>query len=170
MTISAFGAACLVLSGVDNCFMSSDWIVSAPQSPEEFEAYFELRWQVLRAFHDLPRGSERDEFDEPGVEADHVAVSNGQGELLGVGRLHLNSPDQAQIRYMAVRDGNRSRGVGRALVSRLEELAKRRSVKRVVLNAREAVVGFYQRCGYQVVADGPTMFEEVKHKRMEKVL
>ena len=34
-----------------------------PQSAEEFAAYYELRWRVLREPWSLPRGSERDELE-----------------------------------------------------------------------------------------------------------
>ena len=166
---SALGA-CSVVFVDDNRGVTAEYIISRPATPEEFEAYFLLRWQVLRAYHDMPRGSERDEFDELEADVDHVTVSDGAGELLGVGRLHLISADEAQIRYMAVREGCRAQGIGRALVTELERRAADRAVRRVVLNARETVVGFYEQFGYRVVSDGPTMFEVVKHKRMEKVL
>ena len=150
--------------------MSSQFQVSRPTTAAEFEEYFALRWEVLRAFHELPKGSERDELDQSNGTADHVTVRNGQGCLIGVGRLHLNSATEAQIRFMAVRPESRAAGVGRALVTRLEEIAQEHKVERITLNAREGVVGFYERLGYRAIGDGPTMYEDIRHVQMEKVL
>lgn len=138
-----------------------------PETPEQFDEYFDLRWRILRAPWDRLRGAEKDEFDEA---ADHVTVRDQHGRLLGIGRLHLNNEKEAQIRYMATEEDCRGLGVGRALIERLEELASFRGVERIVLNARESVVGFYQRFGYSVIGPGPTLFDKIKHSQMEKRL
>ena len=141
--------------------------IAKPETPEQFVEYFDLRWRIMRAPWDQPRGSERDEFEEA---ADHVTARDQGGRLLGIGRLHLNNEREAQIRYMAIEEGCRGQGVGRAIIEKLEVLANDRGVKRIVLNARDNVVGFYQRLGYSVIGPGPTMFGKVKHAKMEKRL
>jgi len=141
--------------------------ISKPETPEQWGEYFDLRWRILRAPWDQPRGSEKDEFDEI---ADHVAVLDQEGRLLGVGRLHLNNEKEAQIRYMATEEDCRGLGVGRVIINKLEELARARGVERIVLNARDNVVGFYLRFGYTVIGPGPTLFGKVKHSKMEKRL
>ncbi|MGI9458273.1 MAG: GNAT family N-acetyltransferase [Aeoliella sp.] len=141
--------------------------IATPETPEQLAAYYDLRWRFLRAPWDQPRGSERDELEEV---AEHVTARDGEGRLLGIGRLHLNDECEAQIRYMAVEEDCRGHGVGRAMVSRLEELAVAHGVLRIVLNARDTVVGFYEKLGYRIMEEGPTMFDEVKHVRMEKRL
>ncbi len=148
----------------------SDLILGSPKTPAELDEYFELRWQVLRKFLNQPHGSERDEFDEPGARAFHVTVRDETRRLLGVGRLHFNSPEESQIRYMAVDEAAQGSGVGRSLVEQLETIAREQNAAQIVLNAREAVVGFYERLGYEIVGDGPTMFHDLKHVRMSKDL
>jgi predicted GNAT family N-acyltransferase len=141
--------------------------IAKPETPEQFDEYFNLRWRILRAPWDQPRGSEKDEFDEA---ADHVTVRDPDGRLLGIGRLHLNNEKEAQIRYMATEEDCRGLGVGRAIIEKLEELASARGAERIVLNARDNVVGFYQRFGYSVIGPGPTLFGKVKHSKMERRL
>ena len=141
--------------------------ISKPETPEQWGEYFDLRWRILRAPWDQPRGSEKDEFDEI---ADHVVVRDQEGRLLGVGRLHLNNEKEAQIRYMATEEDCRGLGVGRVIINKLEELARARGVERIVLNARDNVLGFYRRFGYTVIGPGPTLFGKVKHSKMEKRL
>lgn len=38
--------------------------VSTPQSSEDWQAYYQLRWQVLRAPWGEPRGSEQDDLEQ----------------------------------------------------------------------------------------------------------
>jgi predicted GNAT family N-acyltransferase len=141
--------------------------VKSPQTEGEFAQYYELRWRVLRAPWGAPQGSERDVLD---AEADHCMICGAEGNPLAIGRLHLNSPDEAQIRYMAVDEHERGQGYGRRIVEYLEAVARERSAKTIVLNAREEVVGFYATLGYEVIGEGPMMFGTVKHSKMRKIL
>jgi N-acetylglutamate synthase-like GNAT family acetyltransferase len=141
--------------------------VKSPQSDEEFAQYYGLRWRVLRAPWGSPRGSERDELE---TEAHHAMICGVDGNVLAVGRLHFNSPDEGQIRYMAVDEQSRGQGHGRRIVEYLEAEARAHGARAVMLNAREQVVGFYAVLGYEVVGEGPTMFGTVKHSKMRKKL
>ena len=141
--------------------------IAKPETPDQLEEYFDLRWRELRAPWNQPQGSERDELEES---ADHVTARDENGRLLGIGRLHLNRGAEAQIRYMATEEHARGRGVGRGVVKELERLARAHGARRIVLNARLSVVGFYEHLGYSVTGSGPTMFDEVDHVRMEKRL
>ena len=145
-------------------------IVRPPRTDAEFEQYFDLRWRVLRDPWSQLRGSERDQFDADAATAEHALVVDENGQVLAVGRLHFNTPDEAQIRFMAVRGSVRGQGWGRQIVEYLEAKARERDAKRVVLNARDTVAGFYEKLGYRVVAEGPVMFGTVRHVRMEKSL
>jgi len=138
-----------------------------PQTEDEFTRYYELRWQVLRAPWGQPRGSERDELEDA---AEHAVIFGDDGRALAVGRLHFNSSKEAQIRYMAVDPQARGRGLGRQIVEYLEAIAIERGAARIVLNAREEVMGFYAKLGYEVVSAGPTLFGAVRHRRMSKQL
>ena len=141
--------------------------VSRPHSDEEFERYYALRWEVLRAPWGEPRASERDELE---ASAEHALVQTDEGVAVAVGRLHFNSAEEAQIRYMAVSEAARGQGLGRKIVEYLEGIARTRGARSVVLNARDTAAGFYQAMGYEVIGEGPTMFGSVAHVRMRKRL
>ena len=66
----------------------------SPEGPDEFDQYYDLRWRILRAPWQQPRGSEQDEWED---EAVHVAAFIS-GKLVGTGRLHRTADDRAQIR------------------------------------------------------------------------
>ena len=141
--------------------------VVSPSTAAEFEQYYDLRWRMLRAPWQQPRGSEKDDRE---AEAVHVMAIDPGRRVLAVGRVHLNSPAEAQIRFMAVDESDQNRGLGRALLQELEFRARKAGAKRLVLNARENIKGFYVKNGYVITGPAPTIFSVVKHVRMAKEL
>jgi N-acetylglutamate synthase-like GNAT family acetyltransferase len=136
-----------------------------PSSPAEWDAYFDLRWRILRAPWGEPRGSERDSLEDSAI---HLLVTDSTGRALACGRLHLNSPTEAQVRYMAVDDSVQGQGYGSAILAGLEAEAKRFGASRIVLNARDKAIKFYEKHGYTVIEEAETLFGAVRHVRMGK--
>jgi ribosomal protein S18 acetylase RimI-like enzyme len=142
-------------------------ILTQPASASDWEEYYDLRWQILRKPWNQTRGSERDERDTEGF---HAMVREPAGSVVAIGRLHLNTPEEAQIRYMAVDEQWRNRGLGTRILDSLESQARSQSVERIVLNSREDAVGFYVKHGYQVERQARTLFGDIRHIRMRKDL
>ncbi|MBS7650438.1 MAG: GNAT family N-acetyltransferase [Candidatus Bathyarchaeia archaeon] len=140
--------------------------IREPKTAEEFDKYYELRWRVLREPWGQPPGSEKDDLEG---EAAHIVASIG-GKIIGVGRIHFNSDIEAQIRYMAVESRYRNMGVGSKILKKLEDIARGRGARMIVLNAREEAVKFYRKHGYEVVGDAGTLFDSIRHWRMSKTL
>jgi ribosomal protein S18 acetylase RimI-like enzyme len=138
--------------------------IREPKTPKEFESYYALRYNVLRKPWKQPKGSEKDEMEDGSV---HIMAMDSN-IVLGVGRLHLNSNDEAQVRYMAVSPAFQGRGVGTKILKELEKAGKKKGAKYIVLNSREEAVHFYEKNGYAVIGDAPTLFNVVKHKKMKK--
>lgn len=147
--------------------MDSDFRLSRPVSDADFERYFSLRWQLLRAPWNQPRGSERDEFE---AAAFHLQVQDRNGSLIGIGRLHRIDDRRGQIRYMAVVDAWRGHGVGTTLLEALEQQARDWGLEEIRLHARQAAVDFYAHHGYSVVAPSHTLFGSIPHLLMRKPL
>ena len=141
--------------------------LSEPQTPQEFDRYYEVRWQILRAPWGQARGSEKDEYED---DAMHLMMCLDDGLPVAVGRLHRVDEAAAQIRYMAVLPAQCRQGCGRAILAGLEAGACLWRVRRVVLNARALAAGFYERHGYHVKGAAPMLFGEIEHVAMEKVL
>jgi predicted GNAT family N-acyltransferase len=129
--------------------------------------YFDLRWRVLREPWNQPRGSERDNLDET---AFHLVIRTREAKPVAIGRLHLNSPAEAQVRFMAVDPAWRNLGLGGRILRGLEDQARARRVTCIVLNARQDASEFYLVHGYQVEGPGETLFDKVRHVRMRKNL
>jgi thioesterase domain-containing protein len=139
--------------------------VTTPQSSQDWQDYYQLRWQVLRAPWQQPRGSEQDEFEQ---EAEHRFIRNEQGQVLGVARLHWNTASQAQVRYMAVEKSHRGHHLGSRLLHELELLAWHENASELVLYARDRAVDFYKKHGYDVVEKAHLMYGDIQHWKMVK--
>ena len=140
------------------------FVIRSPETDEEFAGYFHLRWQLLRAPWGQPEGSETDELE---AECFHLMATEND-EVIAVARLQLNSADEAQIRYMAVRPESQRRGIGRQIIERLEREAASQAVDTIVLDARENAVPFYEALGYHVTEKSYLLFGEIQHYRMQK--
>lgn len=138
-----------------------------PETDADFARYFDVRWRLLRAPWNQPRGSERDELEDQGW---HRMACQEDRIPIGVARLHRNSPEQAQIRFMAVETGWRRQGVGTALVHALEAQALELNTCEIVLDARDESVEFYRRLGYEVIGPAHTLFDCIRHSSMRKRL
>jgi ribosomal protein S18 acetylase RimI-like enzyme len=142
-------------------------ILHSPRSPSEWEAYFDLRWRILRQPWGQPRGSERDSEDDS---AFHLLLMDAAGKALACGRLHLTAPGEAQVRYMAVDEHARGCGCGGRILEALEAEARGRGGRKIVLNARDNAVEFYRKRGYSILGDAETLFGVIRHVRMAKLL
>jgi len=143
-----------------------DIVIKQPESPEELERYYDLRWCMLRAPWGEPKGSEIDDIDE---QCFHIMATSNK-KTVGVGRLQFNSAAEAQIRYMAVEKPYEGNGIGRMILNALEQEAINKSISTIVLDAREPAVGFYQKLGYSIEKKSYVLFDEIQHFRMIKQL
>ena len=139
----------------------------SPRAEADWEKYFDLRWRVLRAPWGQQRGSEKDERE---ADSRHFMIIGPGEEALAVGRLHFNSRDEAQVRFMAVTPEMRGRGLGSAILRACEDAARTAGAGSIVLNAREDVVPFYARHGFVSIGPAETLFGVVRHVRMRKDL
>ena len=109
----------------------------------------------------VPAEIELDEFDPLSL---HALAFDGQGRVLGTGRL---LPD-GHIGRMAVLAAARGRGVGSALLQTLMEAARARGDREVALSAQTQAMGFYQRFGF--VAEGEQYDDAgIPHRMMRLV-
>ena len=142
------------------------WQIKQPETEQEWQSYYQLRYQVLRAPWQQPVGSERDELE---AEACHQMLVTPQGEVAAVGRLHKLADGGAQVRYMAVAEKFQGKGAGSRVLGALEQQAADWQCRYIKLNARESAEAFYQRCGYLPVGNAPEQFG-IKHTVMHKAV
>lgn len=142
-------------------------IIKEPQTPKEFEAYYLLRYEVLRKPWDQPLGSERDDQDP---ECIHAIALDENDIILGVCRLQSNSKTEVQLRYMGVNKIAQGLGIGKQMIHFMEEKARSIGAETMILQAREEAVDFYKKCGYSIVEKSYLMWDKIQHYLMKKKL
>ena len=140
--------------------------ITEPKTKEDFAKYYDLRWRILRKPWGQPEGSEKDDLEDESI---HLMACQS-GVVCGVARAHFNSPGEAQIRYMAVDEPYRGKGIGSKLLAELEKRIKQKGGRQITLNARDIAVGFYEEHGYEIVAKGHTLYDSIEHFKMSKRL
>jgi ribosomal protein S18 acetylase RimI-like enzyme len=136
-----------------------------PKSKTDFENYYHLRWKILRAPWNQPIGSEKDDLEDRGI---HIMACESNRIPVGVGRGHFNSPQEAQIRFMAVDEEYQGKGIGSLILRKLERKLKMAGAKSIILNARKSALEFYKKKGYKILGEGHVLFGAVPHFEMKK--
>lgn len=141
--------------------------VNTPSSEQDFEKYFDFRWQMLRQPWNYPPGSEKDEYEKV---AQHRMVLDANGAVVACGRVHLNTSEEAQIRHIAVAPQHQGKGLGKLIVTALEAVASQMGAERAVTGSREISMAFFAACGYQSEGEAPTDLGDIKRQQMVKKL
>ncbi len=139
--------------------------ITEPISEEELEKYYNLRYEILRKPWDQPKASTKDEWENNSI---HVLMLNEQDEAIAVGRLQLNSDEEGQIRSMAVRSDLQGKGLGSQIIDYIEQRAREKKLKCILLDARINAVKFYENHGYKVIGDSYLLFGVIPHFQMKK--
>jgi ribosomal protein S18 acetylase RimI-like enzyme len=138
--------------------------IRSPQTPQEWESYYDLRYRVLRQPWNQQKGSERDNQED---EAEHFAAFNKQ-LIIGVGRLDQLNESTCQVRFMAVDPLYQGKSIGKSLMEFILNHSQKKKEKTIILHAREIAVPFYERMGFHVTEKSHLLFGEIQHYLMEK--
>ena len=143
-----------------------NYFIRPPESKEEWKNYFIFRWELLRKPLGMSKESLEDDLENSSY---HLMGIDDENNVIASGRVHFNDNNQAQIRYMAVKDSYKRKGIGSEIVTKLEDYASSKGAKKMVLNARENALSFYLSLGYS--EKGPYQSDTgIPHSKMEKDL
>ena len=124
-----------------------------------------LRERVFVDEQHVPRELELDDKDD---QCTHFLATEGDVDT-GTARLLKLDQGQAKAQRVAVDRRYRKSGVGRALMSALEDEAKAQACVVVVLSSQVSAIRFYERLGYQ--STGPVYDDAgIPHRDMRKAL
>lgn len=134
-------------------------------SNSELEGAFEVRKRVFVEEQGISEGLVFDDYDR---EALHMVVEDSE-KVIGTARVLFLAANQAKVERMALLEPFRRKGIGRKIISFLDEELKNRQIQRVVLHAQSGVVAFYKSCGFD--ESGLPFWEAgIKHVKMQKRL
>ena len=131
------------------------------QSQNEKEEMYYQRWLVLRSPINMPRGTEKDEYDDTALHL--IVVLNHQ--IIGSARLRELSTNLGSISYVSVLAKFQSQGVGTALVKRLIKIAQEKHFKSLRVMTRINALRFYRRIGFLETGE-PFNFLGIPHQFM----
>lgn len=138
--------------------------IKQPVSLSDWSNYYALRYEVLREPWSQPLGSEILNDEDSAIHA--MIVENDI--VLAVARLHEAEKGIGQVRCVAVATNQQGKGLGKLLMTYLEDEAKKRGFQQIVLEARENAVPFYEKIGYKITKESYLLFGEIQHYTMLK--
>jgi N-acetylglutamate synthase-like GNAT family acetyltransferase len=131
----------------------------------EYEQMVRLRHEILRK----PLGLEFSPDELEREKNDILIASFDEDQMLGCCLLTPINNQCVRLRQMAVNKNQQGKGIGEALISFTEKIARDKGYKKLMMHARDTAIGFYEKYGYRVKGD---QFIEVNlsHHVMEKAL
>ena len=145
----------------------ADWRIIQPSNSAEWEAYFQLRFEVLRKPWNEPIGSEKSEDDATSL---HALILENTGNAIAVARIHQSINNQLQVRFMAVKHEFQKKGIGGIMLKFVEKIGVKQypETTEIILHARENAVEFYKSNGYNIEEESYVLFGEIQHYLMKK--
>lgn len=132
---------------------------------EEYQQMLQLRDAVLRKPLGLTFSA-----DELEKEKNNLMIAAYEDkEMLGCCMLVEEGPQTVRLRQMAVINDLQGKGIGKALMTFAENLARDRGYLKITMHARKNAIGFYEKLGYRTTGKE---FQEltIPHYIMEKNL
>ncbi len=139
--------------------------VRSPQTKQEWEDYYDLRYRILREPLNKPRGSEKNDGDSTGI---HLALYDNN-VLRAIARLDQPEPEISQVRFVAVDTNLQGKGFGRLIMEAAEKRSKEIGNRKMILHARDYALDFYLRIGYINLGESYKLYDVLQHFEMEKV-
>jgi predicted GNAT family N-acyltransferase len=131
----------------------------------EYRQMVKLRDDVLRK--PLGLGFTPQELEE---EKENMLIGAfEEDDILACCMLVEENPTTVRLRQMAVLNDLQGKGIGRALMTFAENIARDRGYKILSMHARKNATGFYEKMGYRVVGNEFTEVT-IPHYLMEKRL
>lgn len=143
-------------------------VIKSPVSREEFKAYYDLRYKVLREPWGLPRGTEKDDY-EP-ISQHFTAEDDATGELLGCVKLCEKEPGVSWVSHLAISEKHQRKGIGKLLLGHVEETARRQGYTRIGCLSRLNTTDYFERAGYNISGLPSNYFGTTQVVWMEKNL
>jgi GNAT superfamily N-acetyltransferase len=131
----------------------------------EYRQMVKLRDDVLRK--PLGLGFTPEELEEE--KGNMLIGAFEEDDILACCMLVEENPTTVRLRQMAVLNDLQGKGIGRALMTFAENIARDRGYKILSMHARKNATGFYEKMGYRVVGNEFTEVT-IPHYLMEKKL
>jgi N-acetylglutamate synthase-like GNAT family acetyltransferase len=140
--------------------------VQIANNQNQIDAIIDLRYDILRKPWNQPKETSTDGMEDSALNA----FIEDDGKTIACGRLQDNGGRVGQIRYMAVNENYQGKGLGKLIVTKLEEEALKINLHSIELQARENALKFYKSQGYIVKETSFKLWDIIQHYLMTKEL
>lgn len=140
--------------------------IRTPETKQEWDLYYDLRYRILRKPLQQPLGTEKNEGDEMGI---HFAYFEDE-KIIAIARLDYQENNVAQVRFVAVESNLQDKGIGKAIMLAVEKRCISDGKHKIILHARDYAVDFYLKLNYILVEKSYKLFDVLQHFLMEKKL
>jgi N-acetylglutamate synthase-like GNAT family acetyltransferase len=132
---------------------------------QEYRQMISLRVEALLEPIGIPAS-----YIEPEKEKDDFFIGYfEEDDIVGCCILTPKDRNTVQLRQMAVRPDKQRGKIGRTIIDFAEQVARKEGFTTLMMHARDPVIDFYRKCGYEIA--GPQFFEVgMGHHKMQKVL
>lgn len=131
----------------------------------EYQQMVHLRNEILRKPLGLTFQPEELEKEKEDI----LIAAFEDDKMLGCCMLINTEPGTVRLRQMAVLNTLQGKGIGRALMTFAENIARDRGFRKITMHARKSATGFYEKLGYST--NGEEFIEvTLPHVVMEKQL
>lgn len=120
--------------------------IKIPQSKDDFKAYYELRYRVLRAPWGQPKDTEKDDF-EP-ISQHFMAVDENE-KVVGVIKMFEKENGVGWVSHLAIDPAYQKKGIGRLLMDTVEKAAKEKGYHVIGCMSRLNTTSYFERFGFQ---------------------
>lgn len=143
----------------------SNLIIKAAELPQELPVIESIRKAVFQAEQGVDSELDFDGKDE--VSEQIIAYLDEQA--VGTARIRYLDEKIAKIERLAVLLEARGKGIGKQIMEVALDLAAKKNIEEVVINAQEYIIGLHQKLGFEPEGE---IFEEagIPHVKMRKKL
>jgi predicted GNAT family N-acyltransferase len=114
---------------------------------EDLRKAFHIRKEVFVEEQGVPLEDEFDEFDKLNGQCEHILVYYEE-QPVGTGRVRWVD-EFGKLERICILEHYRKFGLGKVIITALEEIAQGRDATRVKLHGQTQAEGFYKKLGYQ---------------------
>lgn len=142
--------------------------IRTPATREEFKAYYDLRYRLLRQPWAQVRGTEKDDY-EP-ISYHFMAVDSETHEIVGVIKVYEKEAGVGCFSHMAVAGNRQRQGIGKLLIEAVENKSRELNFHTLGCYSRLNTTQYFEQAGYRISGLPTHYFGTTQVVWMEKKL
>lgn len=142
--------------------------IHIPATREEFKAYYDLRYRLLRQPWAQVRGTEKDDY-EP-ISRHFMAVDSESNLIVGVIKVYEKETGVGCFSHMAVVGERQRQGIGKQLIDTVEDVSRELGYHTLGCYSRLNTTKYFEDLGYRIAGLPTHYFGTTQVVWMEKKL